>query len=81
MILYWEISALPLIFKPIFVETKLKNHLVADLISDFIFGFSAILSENKKFNIPGISFYFIIPHSISCDHKLNNVYDNKISYA
>jgi len=66
------------------VEIKLKNHLAADLFSDFSetdFEFSAILPENKKYNIPTISSYLIIPHSISCDHKLNNVYDNKISYA
>jgi len=33
--LYWEISALPVLFKFIFVETKLKYHLAAGFISDF----------------------------------------------
>jgi len=30
VILYWKISAISVLFKSIFVETKLKNHLAAE---------------------------------------------------
>jgi hypothetical protein len=61
VILYSEVSVFPVIFRFIFVETKLKNRLAADLISDF--------SENRTLDY--VLFYQIIRKTISQESSPN----------
>jgi len=77
VILQWEISALPVIFMSIF-EEKMKNHLGADLISDFIENTTLVsmLFYQKIKNIISPQFFPIILFPIvSCDPKTTKEYD------